>query len=74
MSRVQIQVLGLEFEEDGNTIWVHGPEGTVLRIKCSGKISVTQCSNVCPHSDVQVQGDITFCVPNELDEEGSYVH
>lgn len=74
MPRIQVPVIGLEFEEDGNTIWIHGPDGTVLRIKCSGKIVVSSCANGCPHSDVQVNGDIRFCVPESSEEEGSYVH
>ena len=43
MGRIQLEAAGLEFEENGNTIWVHGPHGTMLRIKCSGQISVKHC-------------------------------
>lgn len=73
MPRVQLDVIGLEFEDGGNTIWVHGRQGTVLRIKCSGKIIVHACANdyAAPHSDVQVDGDINVCIPNgELAESG----
>lgn len=74
--RILLPVLGLEFHEGSNTIWVHGQEGTVLRIKCTGKITVSACPNGGgPHADVQVQGDIRFCVPDsELDEEVPNVH
>jgi len=63
VARIQLETVGLEFEEDGNTIWVHGSEGTVLRIKCSGRITTTRCSAPGPHSDVLVHGDIEFCLP-----------
>lgn len=63
MARVQLAVIGLEFDEGGNTIWVHGTEGTLLRIKCSGRITVSECSGPGAHSDVMVPGDIAFCVP-----------
>jgi hypothetical protein len=68
VARIQLEALGLEFDEGGNTIWIHGPEGTVLRIKCSGRITATRCSAPGPHADVIVAGDIAFCVPF-LDEE-----
>lgn len=76
MARVQLTVVGLEFDDGGNTIWIHGHNGTVLRIKCTGQIKVSQCVNPGPHSDVQVQGDINFCIPDSegFEEEGSYVH
>lgn len=63
MSRIQLAAVGLEFDEGGNTIWVHGPEGTVLRIKCTGRIKVNSCSAPGAHADVIVAGDIDFCVP-----------
>jgi len=63
MSRIVLDVVGLEFVEGGNTIWVHGSEGTVLRIKCSGRITAKSCSAPGPHADVIVAGDIEFCVP-----------
>jgi hypothetical protein len=62
MARVQLEAVGLEFEKDGNTIWVHGSCGTLLRIKCSGRIKVKRCSAPA-HADVIVAGDIEFCVP-----------
>jgi len=63
MGRIQLEAAGLEFEENGNTIWVHGPHGTMLRIKCSGQISVKHCEAPGPHADVNVPGDIEICVP-----------
>lgn len=66
MARIQLEALALEFEEDGNTIWVHGSDGgTILRIKCSGHIRVKSCSAPGAHADVMVSGDIEFCVPLE---------
>lgn len=69
MSRIQLVAVGLEFEEDGNTIWVQGPCGTLLRIKCSGRILVKRCSAPGAHADALVAGDIAFCVPAGSDEE-----
>lgn len=65
MARVLLQAMGLEFEEGGNTIWIHGSQGTILRIKCSGHILTSICAAPGPHADVLVQGDINFCVPPE---------
>lgn len=62
--RIKIPVVELEFEEDGNTIWVQSPEGaTVLRIKTMGKIVVNEsCENVVSHADIIVKKDIDFCL------------
>jgi hypothetical protein len=65
MARIQLEAVGLEFEENGNTIWVHGLGGTLLRIKCLGRIVVESCSAPGAHADVTVAGDIKFCVPGE---------
>jgi hypothetical protein len=71
MARIQLETVGLEFEEGGNTIWVHGPEGgTLLRIKCSGRIVVKSCSAPSAHADVRISGDIEFCVPSETVDIG----
>lgn len=66
--RHQVDVAMLEFDEGGNTIWVHSPRGaTVLRIKTlGGKIVVNnECSNTVSHSDIIVEGDIEMCMPPE---------
>lgn len=65
--RVEIEVGLMEFVEGGHTIWIHSPEGgTVLRIKCSGKITVdAACRNNVAHSDIMVDGDIEICVPEK---------
>jgi hypothetical protein len=62
----RIPVSILEFHEGQTTLWVHGPEGaTVLRIKAK-KINVQKdCENVCAHSDIQVDGEITICIPSK---------
>ena len=64
-SRIQLEAVGLEFEEGGNTIWVHGANGTILRIKCSGQITAKSCLAPSAHADVIVAGDIEFCIPPE---------
>lgn len=65
--RVKIPVEELEFNVHGNTIWIQGLGGTVLRIKCSGKINISGCTdNVCSHSDLMIDGDINFCLANDI--------
>ena len=67
--RHQIEVALLEFEEGGNTLWVHGVDGTVLRIKTAGSINVGRgCTNNCPHCDLMIEEDIHFCVPSHFTE------
>lgn len=68
--RVQIKAAVLEFNVEGNTIWVQGPDGaTIFRLKCSGKINVDRCQNSpFSHADAQVEGDIDFCVSQDLVE------
>lgn len=61
--RIQLEAVGLEFVVGGNTIWVQGPWGTVLRIKCSERILVDRCSAPGAHADVLVSGGVKFCVP-----------
>ena len=73
MPRVQIEAIGLEFEEGGNTVWIHGTEGTLLRIKCTGRIETKACAATVAHADVVVAGDIVFCLPSD-DGESQAVH
>ena len=67
MARIEVPVALLEFEEGGNTIWIHGPMGaTVLRIKTMGKIITEKgCENVCSHADIMVKEDIEICLTDE---------
>ncbi len=64
MSRIEIPVALLEFDEGGNTIWVHSPDGaTVLRIKTMGRITMDRaCSNTVSHADIVVDAPIHFCL------------
>jgi hypothetical protein len=68
---ITIDVMALEFDENnGHTIWVHGLDGTVLRIKCSGRIVMDDsCTNNVAHADLMVEGDIHFCIPAKQWEE-----
>lgn len=71
MARIQIPVSMLEFDEGGNTVWIHGPQGaTVLRIKTMKKITVgkTDCENICSHSDILVQDGIEFCLAEDAEK------
>lgn len=74
--RVVVELSGLEFDEGGNTIWVHSATGgTVLRIKCTGKIIIDpKCTNNVPHADMQVHGDIVVCIPEGCDQESVDAH
>jgi len=74
MGRVLLEAVGLEFEDGGNTIWIHGPAGTILRVKCSGKITMTTCEAPAAHADVMASGDITFCVPRLEADPQEQVH
>lgn len=67
MTRLEIPVAQLEFDEGGHTLWVHGPNGaTVLRVKCTGKITSKVCNtNISAHADLMVEGDIEICLPPE---------
>lgn len=71
-----VPVAGLEFREGGNTIWVHSTTGgTTLRIRCTGKIVVDdRCTNNVAHADVEVDGDITICLPKEVDHDWENAH
>lgn len=73
---IVIDLSGLEFDEGGNTIWVHSAcGGTTLRIKCTGKIIVAPgCINPVAHADVKVDGDITICMPDDIEKEGMDAH
>lgn len=64
---IQIPAAQIEFNEGGNTIWVHSPIGaTILRIKTTGKITVDgKCENVCSHSDMVVKEDIHICLSED---------
>ena len=63
MSRIEIPVGCVEFDEGGHTLWVQGDNGTVLRIKATGRIRTEQCE-VSPgsHADIMVEGDIKICL------------
>ncbi len=66
MSRITIPVSLLEFDEGGNTIWIHGPDGaTILRLKAK-KITVQRgCQNICAHTDIMVDDVVDFCLPDK---------
>ena len=68
MPRATLSVAALEFEKTGQTIWIHGTDGgTVLRIKCTGKINVTECLTApTAHGDILVEGDIDLCIPRKV--------
>jgi hypothetical protein len=62
--RIEVPVAQLEFEDGGNTIWVHNEDGaTVLRIKAGKVVAKMGCENVCAHADLVVQGTVEVCIP-----------
>lgn len=65
--RIQIPVHVIEFDTDGNTIWIQSPEGgTSMRIKCTGKILIEKCiDSPISHSDIIVNGNIDFCLSSD---------
>lgn len=65
--RIQIPASVIEFEEDGNTIWIQNTEGsTTLRIKTMGKIKVDHCkTSPVSHGDIIVKEDINICVSED---------
>jgi hypothetical protein len=65
--RIIIPTYAIEFNVDGNTIWIQSTEGgTTMRIKCTGKINIDQCSNSpISHSDIIINGDINFCISED---------
>ncbi len=77
MSRVAIPVCLLEFDEGGNTLWVHSSTGaTVLRVKIVGKFLTSSCGAkaVSSHADITMRrdghpgkhdGDVTFCLAKD---------
>jgi hypothetical protein len=72
VSRIKIEVAELELEENGNTLWVHGPNGaTVLRIKTLGKIITSTCGvdAITSHCDIVVQDDIEICLLERVKED-----
>ena len=69
MPNVKIDVVQIEFNEGGNTLWVHGPQGnTVFRLKVSGKITGKACTtspDMGSHADLMADGDLVFCLGND---------
>lgn len=71
VSRVRIPASEVEFDTNGGTIWIHGPQGaTILRIKTLGKIRTHQCeTSPSSHADIIVEKDIAFCLSNDAKQE-----
>jgi len=70
MSRIQIPVAVMEFDPEGNTIWIHNDKGaTVLRIKTLEGFKVDkECDNICSHSDIIVKEKINVCLASDAQE------
>ncbi len=70
-----IPVLALEFQEGGDTLWVHGLGGTVLRIKTmGGKITSKRCElSPVSHADIMIKGDVEICVAGPESLERRYL-
>ena len=65
-ARHSIPVAILEFDEGGQCIWVHDAKGsTVLRIKVKNIKVQRGCENICAHSDMMVNNEVTICLPDK---------
>lgn len=69
--RISIKVEAIEFEEGGNTLWVQGLGGTVLRIKTiGGQIKTETCTtNPVSHADLMTKGDVVFCLGQDHEDQ-----
>jgi hypothetical protein len=70
MARIVIPVECLEFDEGGNTLWVQGLSGTVLRVKVKGSFRTEACrTNPVSHLDLEADNqNPTFCLgPDVVD-------
>lgn len=68
--RIQIPVWLMEFQDGGNTIWIQGENGTVLRIKVTGKITTEACKvSLCSHCDIVLNGDLKICLSRDAKVE-----
>jgi hypothetical protein len=67
-----IPVLAIEFREGGNTLWIHGQGGTVLRLKTlDGTITSTACASPVSHGDAIIKGSLKICLANESIRKGT---
>lgn len=63
-----IEVACIEFDEGGNTLWVQGKNGTVLRLKTMrGKFTSKACE-AGSHADAIIEGDVHICLGKEDSE------
>lgn len=63
MNRVTIPASGVEFVDGGDTIWVHGTDGsTILRIKALGGIVTRACGTGPSHGDIMIEGPVHICI------------
>jgi photosystem II stability/assembly factor-like uncharacterized protein len=65
---VSIPALALDFVEGGNTLWVQGIGGTVLRIKVTGKITTKRCEGqgMPSHADAFLDDDLQICLGSDV--------
>jgi hypothetical protein len=66
MAQIKLAVSEIEFEDNGNTIWVHSPRGlTILRIKTMGQIVTHKTQGISSHADVITEKNIDIFVVEE---------
>ena len=64
--QIVIPVLAIEFREGGNTLWIHGQGGTVLRLKTvNGAITSKSCQSPTSHGDAFIQGNLEICLADD---------
>jgi hypothetical protein len=72
VTRHCLRALGVEFDEGGNTLWIQGEHGTLLRIKTTGTITTKRCRGGpagYAHGDVQAVGDVEICIDPNVDTD-----
>ncbi len=67
--RIQIPAAQIEFVHGGDTIWVHGPDGTtILRLKVvapSFRVMAQRCdTSPVPHGDGLLASHVIVCIPD----------
>lgn len=69
--RVTVPAAQIEFVQGGDTLWIHGPDGsTILRLtglNAACRFTATRCAtSPVPHGDGILAGPLTLCIPSTV--------